>query len=159
VVLSTQSFPVTWGLDHEHVTITLVPTQQSASTKNLVVLLNDRVSASLSTIIFPASSSSSYPDSLTFADPKVSSITPPGKVQTYTATYLQSLAVAPAEITQLETGKRVKGALVQLFSNYGMLGVRLLRPREDGYGYEAGGQIPSVAGQTVGGDAWILEAL
>ncbi|KAF8249240.1 hypothetical protein K440DRAFT_660254 [Wilcoxina mikolae CBS 423.85] len=94
----------------------------------------------LTTVIFP--NNGDYQ----FGEPVVTTICIPDS--SFNPTFFQSILIRPAVYTYPDTNTPVKTGILQLFSNYQVLGARLLAPTVPGsLKYELKGQTPAIAGQ------------
>ncbi|OJD34158.1 phosphatidylcholine-hydrolyzing phospholipase [Diplodia corticola] len=73
-----------------------------------------------------------------------------------TAAFMRPVAAFPARYRFPRSGEETSAAVLSLFDNYGVLGVRVVRPSAPAgsLAYEIGGQIPAVAGQLARGLGW-----
>ena len=151
-LLSSQSFPITWDLNSVYRKIFLrrIPGSGLA----LTVLLSKADSHTLTTLVFPPASGDA------FSAPISTLIEAPHNIPAFTTAYLKSLLVAQVGY-KYPNGKWTDAAIMQLFDNYGILGARLLVPKQgngmDKWKYEVKGQVPAIAGQRSEGVGWVFE--
>jgi hypothetical protein len=147
-ILSSAEYIIQWDRKSEYRSIMFTQNSDNPSSSelpSLTLLMSEPKTHILFTVVFPAISGYRY------GYPVTKLITPPGKVETFTAPFLNSIRAEPVAYTY-KSGKTTKAAVLQLFDNFGVLGARLLAPmlgeNNEKYQYEAVGQVPAIAGQS-----------
>ena len=151
-MLTSQTFPVTWDL--KSVCRKVFLRNIAGSGPALVMLLSEEDTRTLTTLVFPPTQEGG------FAAPVSTLIQAPPNIREFTNSYLKSIQVEKVDY-RYRDGKTTDGAIMQLFDNYGILGARLLVPKQgngiEKFQYEVRGQVPAIAGQRSEGIGWVFE--
>ena len=141
-MLFCKNYPITWDsfLEEQYLTWFVRDVNRNGRL-DLVGLIADESLAPL-VLVFPGQ------DRFAFGYPKRSVITS-DKGTLFTAPFMKPLFARRASYVFQDSKKTTDAAILATFSNYGILGVRLITPVavEGSLAYKAKGQVPALAGQ------------